>query len=331
MSGIFDRNDLGTNARSAGYFIRRTDDSVTLVGGLLVYFLSGAMLITALQARLILFLRSVSGANEARLNDLIRSLGSPYTLRVLVRETQVDANWAGRTQTMLYLCCSLLGFPQSYLDAIALGFRQRQVNWESVKAAICIAFVLPSPTSAPATGPELDRARANLTKLLASIELRYSNVAAAAGVTTTTVSLPVWGRALTVTRETPTGQTINSAMGVSFVRTAANPNASAPARQASVENTATVPSATLPQGSELPPERPRLPQGTTPPATTAPATPRPATPAQPAPAQVPAQVPVRPTVTTGSSSGAAIGIAALLGVAAIAAVATGPKKSKFFG
>ncbi len=330
MSGIFDRNDLGTNARSAGYFIRRTDDSVTLVGGLMVYFLSGAMLITALQARMILFLRSVSGANETRLNDLLRSLGSPYRLNVLVRETQVDANWAGRTQTMLYLCCSLLGFPQSYLDAIALGFRQRQVNWESTKAAICLAFVLPSPTSAPAPGPELERAQANMTKLLASIELRYSNVAAAAGVTTTTVSLPVWGRALIVTRETPTGQTINAAMGVRFVSTASNPNASAPARRASIEDTTTVPSATLPQGSELPPERPRLPQGSTPPAT--PTTPTPTTPTPtPRPTPAPAQVPVRPTVTTGSSSGAAIGIAALLGIAAIAAVATGPKKSKFFG
>jgi len=324
MSGIFDRNDLGTNARSAGYFIRRTDDYVTLVGGLLVYSLSGAMLITALQARMILFLRSVSGANEARLNDLLRSLGSPYQLRVLVRETQVDANWAGRTQTMLYLCCSLLGFPQSYLDAIALGFRQRQVNWESTKAAICLAFVLPSPTSAPAPGPELERAQANLAKLLASIELRYSNVAATAGVTTTTVSLPVWGRALTVSRDTPSGQTINAAMGVFFASASTNPNAAPPARRPSVENTTVVPSAPQPHGSELPPERPRA----APPASAPPASAPPASP--PSPAR-PAQVPVRPTVATGSSSGAAIGIAALLAVGAIAAVSSSGKKSKIFG
>jgi len=328
MSGIFDTNNLSSSAKT-GYFIRRTEDAVTIVGGLMVYWLSASMLISALQARMILFIRSASGSQEARMNQIIRDLGAPYTLRQLAQETQVDGNWAGRTQTMLLIVCTLLGFPESYLAAIVQGYRLSQVNWESAKAAICIAYVMASPIAAPAPGAELDRSRANLAKLLGTIELRYSNVASGAGVTTTQVMLPQWRRANGVSRDAPRAQTINQALGITFTSTRSPQTSAPPTPPAARENTQVV--APPPQPEERPSAPPSTPPPSTPPRQPEerPSAPPSATP----PVRQPTQTPVRPTVTTASASGALIGLGVLGAIAAIAAVSstTGKKKSSFFG
>lgn len=302
MASRFDTNDF-RDARPNAYWIERAQDPTRPVGGLLVYILSGAMLITALQARLRLLMLGIGRERvEQIMREVVIAGSTRYGYEELVRQPFVDGNWAGRTQTALLVAAVQLGAPADFVRELASNLREQQVGWRSLKFAIMVAYKLPSNLM---TSPVPGRA-GDLAKMAEGIEFRHSSLPGVGG-TTNILHPPTWRRAIGTSSEAPRQTTVNDALGGGVTFTPG------PGREtAEVIPPTPTPPATPPPSATPPPVRPP-PNTTTPPA--------------PTPVVRPPSPPA-PTVARASSSGGAIAAVSLLALAGAVAFASSEKKRK---
>lgn len=300
MSTRFDTNDF-RDARPNAYWIERPTDYSAPTGGLIVYILSGAMLICAMQARLRILML---GIGRARVEEIMAAHvpagATRYAYDALIRQPFVDGNWAGRTQTALLVAAVQLGAPREFITELAGNLRDSQVGWRSLKFAILVAFKFPaSLMSTPAAGRAGD-----IAKLAESIELRYSSLP---GISSTTNVLhpPSWRRETSVTSEAPRRTTVNDVLGggITFTPGPTTTTANPPRTEPPVTTTPPAPTTTTPRPPAATPPPPRSNIATTPPA-----------------------VPAPPTIARSSGAGAAVALV-VLGVGA-AFLASSEKKPK---
>lgn len=310
MSTPLDTNDL-SGARQGGYFILRSDDPVAGWGGLVLYLLSGAQLISALQARVILFLRNLPEATTIR--HLAELPGSRYRPADLIPSPMVDGIWGPKTTAALYVVCRAVGYPVEICEAIKQTFTQRQISMGAVRAAIHLSYFLP----APSPGSDLPTS-ADLAKATAGIVLRLSEVKS--GETVSQIRLPLWLGRTAVSAEAPRRTTVNAALssGLTFTPGVVPLPVQPPVRPGSVPGMIRPTTAEPPVddmfdrfGPVRPPPRDAAPPTTTPPR-------------DPAPPNVPP--PPRPPATeiSRASSAGVVGVLAL-GLVGLAVVASKPK------
>lgn len=241
MPGFLDVNDLSSR-RQTGYFIVQSPPNNTNFATMPIYRLSGAQLITAVQARIVLVLRTVPrervAAELARLRA--ESRRSVPTFEQITTDPYTDGAWGPLTTAGLYAAASLIGYPGPEIASLAQAFATQRLDIRSVKTAIHLAYLADERAGfaqgVPARAAELRAA-------LDSIVLRFSGVNAEA--VTSGLVLPIWNRRTAVDRSLPVRATLASVLteGVSFTPAAPAATPATPAatteRETAADETAT--------------------------------------------------------------------------------------------